>query len=155
MVRIRDVLSLGLAFQLLLMMAVGVGFGAIGVLVDPAAAVPAWYEVYFPLAITCLAAGIGLAWWALSRWAWIAPGGVWNVTLLAFGGVMIGMLAGGLLDFLNGAPATPELPSIGRVVGWGLGLLVGVVLGRRRDWLVRNEPSDDHAAADGEPTLLS
>jgi hypothetical protein len=155
MVRIRDVVSLGLAFQLLLVMAVGVSFGAIGVLVDPAAAVPAWYEVYFPLALTCLAAGIGLAWWALSRWPWIAPGGVWTVVLLAFGGVMIGMVAGGVLDFLNGAPATPELPSIGRAIGWGLGLLVGVVLGRRRDWLVRNEPSDDDAAADGEPTLLS
>ncbi|MFT4931266.1 MAG: hypothetical protein ACI91T_001141 [Natronomonas sp.] len=153
MVRIRDVLSLGLAVQLLLMMAVGASFGAIGVLVDPAAAVPAWYDVYVPLAITCLVVGLGLAWLGLDRWPWIAPGGVWNVALLGFGGVMVSMAAGGLLDFLTGAPPTPELPSIGRAIGWGLGLLGGVIVGWRREWLVRDDATDDRTGADGgEPS---
>lgn len=155
MVRTRDVLSLGLAFQMLLLGTTGLSFSAVGAVVAPVTALTAWYDLFLPVAITCLVLGIGLAWWGLDRWPWIAPGGVWNVALLAFGGAIAGMAAGGFLDFLNGAPATPELPSIGRAIGWGLGLLVGVVLGRRRDWLVREESSEDVTDADVEPTLLS
>ena len=139
MVRIRDVLSLGLAFQMLLLGTTGLSFGAVGAVVAPMTALTAWYDLFLPIAITCLVLGIGLAWWGLDRWPWIAPSGAWNVALLAFGGAMIGMVAGFLLDGLTGPPATPELPSILRTVGWGLGLLLGVVLGRRRDWLVRSD----------------
>jgi hypothetical protein len=137
--RFRDLVGLGLAFQLLLLGTVGMTFSAIGVLVDPAMALTSWYDLYFPIAMTVLAIGLGLAWWALSRWPWIAPGGVWNVALLAFGGALVGMAAGGVVDVSTGGPPTPELPSIVRAIGWGVGLVIGLVLGQGRGWLVRDE----------------
>lgn len=147
--RIGDVLSLGLAFQMLLLGTAGLSFSAVGAVVAPVTALTAWYDLFLPVAITCLVLGLGLAWWGLDRWPGIAPGGVWNVALLAFGGAMAGMATGLLFDFLNGAPVTPELPSIGRVVGWGLGLFGGVIMGWRREWLVRDDATDDRTGADG------
>ena len=133
-----DVLRLGVGVGILLLGTVWTGFSAIGALVDPTTALVSWYDVYFPVALTCLAVGVGLAWWSLSRWPRLAPSGVWNVALLGFGGAMIGAAAGVLLRLANGAPTTPALAAILRGAGWGLGLLVGVIAGERREWLVRD-----------------
>jgi hypothetical protein len=151
--RLADLLSLGLAFQMVLLVTIATSFNAIGAIVDPAFALPVWYDVHLPLAIACLVAGVVLARWALARWPHVAPGGAWNVALLAFGVAILGTATGGLIDVLTGPPAEPALASIGQAIGWGLGVWGGLVVGRRRAWLVR-DGDDDRVDAAGS-TLLS
>lgn len=141
--RLADLLSLGLAFQMVLLVTIGTCFNAVGAIVDPATALPAWYDVHLPLAIACLVTGVVLARWVLARWPHAAPGGAWNVALLAFGMALLGTAAGGLLDLLTGPPAEPALASIGQAIGWGTGLSGGLVVARRREWFLRDQHGAD------------